>query len=194
MAPKITTTTTSVVDTMLAGELASVAEAYKAKINDVFGLSWENAYDFMCQQFSAKDATILIMMAPIIVKSLTQKDSGKSRALLAEMSQMACLKDYKIQGRVGATDDINKSLLRVVSLVIVHNLPPGSFANDLKLKKAYDVVGKLQSVVNVNGKRRSEEASKVIMEVADKMGPIPGEIAAAFPAVTVAIFSASKFQ
>jgi hypothetical protein len=179
---------------MLAGELASVAEAYKAKINDVFGLSWENAYDFMCQQFSAKDATILIMMAPIIVKSLTQKDSGKSRALLAEMSQMACLKDYKIQGRVGATDDINKSLLRVVSLVIVHNLPPGSFANDLKLKKAYDVVGKLQSVVNVNGKRRSEEASKVIMEVADKMGPIPGEIAAAFPAVTVAIFSASKFQ
>jgi hypothetical protein len=178
----------------LDGYFSREKGAYNTKLKNVFGVTWSTVEEFLSQEFSKDEATGLIVLAPILVKSITSKDGGESDILLRKLSTFACMSGYNIEGRMGATNSVNKSLMRLVSLTIIHSVEDGAIQEGSKLGKAYKVASDMVSVINIEGSTSNDETKKIALEAREKIGKLSSKKKERFKVLVANLFSLSSFK
>jgi hypothetical protein len=178
---------------LLKGEFRDIAEAYEAKLNNVFGVSWETVAEFLSQKISKTESGGLIALAPIIVKSITSKDGGHSDVIMRKLAGFECMQKYNIKGRSGVTHNVNKSLARLVSLSIIKYVTIDLAKVDAKLERAYTIAGNQVSVMNIKGSEGGEEAKRLAAEAESKIGKMNSEMRDLIKTGVATICKASGF-
>jgi len=147
------------------GLLFSIKDDYDVKALNMTGASWETAVEALRCVKDPAEANALLLLSPLVIKSMTDKDGGPSGKIYDKIGTFTCFKDYKISGK------LNRTVLRLVCAAIVQYSPSNVFDSGSRQEYFMNLAKGVITVFNPNASVGSESSKKITMETLSKMGP-----------------------